>query len=538
MAPRFSICVPVRNGATYLPHTLRLCVEQQFFDDYEIIISDNQSSEDIKPIVDSFHCDNIRYVRTPEFIGMGANFDFALDHANGEYKLIIGSDDGISRFALYVLDKVIQITGERLIMWNRSEYYWPNHHWMQNQICMYHNRGQNLMKSEDLLHSYLEKFAGEPPHIYDSAVIHTDLIAETEYRTGQKLHNSFLADFYQAMMSAMVAKRYVRLKFPLSLYAERAGTAASTIENSLTKEYQESHHSADELSKIDTRSISDRCIFSNQSHFYIQKNLILCQVLDMFSEELNSADNHINNKKSIYNMLDEYAYRASISGSLSEFQLGVKQLWKDVQNSGDSNLIHWFERAFIRDRDDLRFVSRLSNFFDIDKKSIYQFILDCENFEVKNVYDAMVLWDKVNFTKEKLDKSLEEYQCAWKRASTMFDVIRNKIGKGGKLGVYGAARDGCRFCRVLRYFIPDIDFDVVYFDKNRSTHGMKLMAELDYTILSPARIPTENLDAIVTSIYRYDEEIYRTIRELDKNVEIIRLFNPNDVNWLVALSDG
>jgi glycosyltransferase involved in cell wall biosynthesis len=97
MEPRFSICVPIRNGAKYLPHTLRLCAEQQFFDDYEIVISDNQSSEDIKSIVDSFNCDKMHYFRTPEYIGMGTNFDFALDNAKGEYKLIIGSDDGISR---------------------------------------------------------------------------------------------------------------------------------------------------------------------------------------------------------------------------------------------------------------------------------------------------------------------------------------------------------------------------------------------------------------------------------------------------------
>ncbi|MDL2217833.1 glycosyltransferase [Christensenellaceae bacterium OttesenSCG-928-M15] len=538
MAPRFSICVPVRNGAEYLPHTLRLCVEQQYFDDYEIVVSDNQSSEDIKTIVESFHCDAMRYVRTPGFIGMGANFDFALDNAIGEYKLIIGSDDGISRFALYILDHIIRITGEKLIMWNRSEYYWPNHHWMQNKICMYHNRGQGLMRGEDLLRSYLVNFSGEPPHIYDSAVIHTNLIAETEERTGQKLHHSFLADFYQAMTTAMVAKRYVKLKFPLSLYAERAGTAASTIENSLTKEYQERRHSKDELAKMDAKLISERCIFHNQSHFYIQKNLILCQVLDMFSDELQSSDCKLNNEKAIYNMLDEYAYRASISESLDEFRAGLEQLWDDVRDSGDDELINWFKRAFIQDRNDAHFVNRMRNYFDNDKKSVYQFIMDCDNFSVENVYDAMLLWDKVNFTKEKLDTFVSDYEYAWKRAGEVCSVIRNAISEGGKLGIYGAARNGVRLCRILRYFIPDIAFDLVLFDKNSNIHGRNLIPEVSSTILPPDRIPLEGLDAIVTCIYRYDEEIYRTIRDYDKSVKIIRLFERDEVNWMVALSDG
>lgn len=538
MAPRFSICIPIRNGAEYIPYTLKLCVEQQYFDDYEIVVSDNQSSEDIKSIVDSFACDKIKYVRTPNYIGMGANFDFALEHASGEYKLIIGSDDGISRYALYVLDQVIKITGERLIMWNRSEYYWPNHHWMKNKICMYHNRGQNLMKSEDLLKTYLDKFVGEPPHIYDSAVIHKDLIKETENKTGHKLHDSFLADFYQAMTSAMVAERYVKLKFPLSLYAERAGTASATIKNSLTKEYQEKHHSVDELSKMNVKSISDRCIFSNQSHFYIQKNLILCQVLDLFSDEISLEDSKINNEKAIYNMLDEYAYRASISGSKAEFQTGVAQVWEDVKNTGDQKLIGWFERAFIRERDDDRFVSRLKNYFDKDKKSVYQFVMDCDNFDVDNVYDAMVLWDKVNFTKDKIDIFIEEYKYAWERAKTMCAQIRSKVKKGGKLGVYGAARNGIRFTRILRYFIPDIDFEVVFFDKNPGIHGRRVIPELNYTILSPDQIASENLDVMVTCIYRYDAEIYRTIKEYDESVEIVQLYEADEANWMVVLSDG
>ncbi|MBR3622277.1 MAG: glycosyltransferase [Selenomonadaceae bacterium] len=537
--PRFSICIPVRNGAKYLAHTLRLCIEQQYFDDYEIVVSDNQSAEDIKGVADSFNNPKIKYVRTPEYIGMGANFDYALDNACGEYKLIVGADDGLSRYALYSLDKAIKITGERLIMWQRSEYYWPDHHNLQNKICMYSNLGQDLFCGEDTVKSYIRFFGGDPPHIYDSAVMSSELIKEVEEKTGRKLHESFLADLYQALISAMVAKRYVKLRLPLSLYAEHAGSASATIENSLTDEYISRRHSADEIEKLDARKISPRSFFKKQFHFFLQKYLILCQAMDLFPEKIDLTEKDINLKKVINLLMTEYAYRASISHKNEEYEKAIELIWDDIQEYGDESLIKWFDGRFLADRDDNRYISRTRNYIDSDEPRKYRFMMNCNNFNAYNIYDAMILWDKANLSKTIIDEYFRKFEYAWKRGKETTEIIRGKMPSGGRLGVYGAKLDGVRLVRLLRYFIEDFDFDIVLFDQSAKKEETKLSPFWwDYKVVSPEKLSREKIDLMTVSLYRYDAEAYRLIEASGCKAEVVKLYEPNEVNWLAVLSDA
>ena len=84
--PLVSIGVPVYNGADMLGRALESLLSQDF-DDFEVIISDNASSDGTPEVCDEYaRLDGrIRVVRQPRNIGAPANWNYVADAARGQY---------------------------------------------------------------------------------------------------------------------------------------------------------------------------------------------------------------------------------------------------------------------------------------------------------------------------------------------------------------------------------------------------------------------------------------------------------------------
>ncbi len=84
--PRVSIGLPVYNGANYLAKAIEsvLC---QSFDDFELIISDNASTDETANICRRYAAKDtrVRYMRQPDNFGAAPNFNAAFVAASGEY---------------------------------------------------------------------------------------------------------------------------------------------------------------------------------------------------------------------------------------------------------------------------------------------------------------------------------------------------------------------------------------------------------------------------------------------------------------------
>lgn len=92
--PLVSVGMPVYNGEPYIRDALESLLEQTFTD-FELIISDNASTDGTEKICREYlERDNrIRYFRQVENRGATANFRFVLDQAVGEYFMWAASDD-------------------------------------------------------------------------------------------------------------------------------------------------------------------------------------------------------------------------------------------------------------------------------------------------------------------------------------------------------------------------------------------------------------------------------------------------------------
>mgnify|MGYP000468081330 CR=1 FL=1 len=94
ISPKVSIGMPVYNGEKYLRESLSSLLTQSFFD-FELIISDNASTDNTSDICLEFSAKDhrIKYFRQTENIGAWRNFKYVLDEAQAEYFMWSAADD-------------------------------------------------------------------------------------------------------------------------------------------------------------------------------------------------------------------------------------------------------------------------------------------------------------------------------------------------------------------------------------------------------------------------------------------------------------
>jgi glycosyltransferase involved in cell wall biosynthesis len=90
--PKVSICIPVFNGAATIAETL-ISLKAQSFEDLEIVIVDNASTDGTPTIVMPFLDCKTRLVRNPFTVSMEKNVEVAISEARGEFIAIYHADD-------------------------------------------------------------------------------------------------------------------------------------------------------------------------------------------------------------------------------------------------------------------------------------------------------------------------------------------------------------------------------------------------------------------------------------------------------------
>ena len=92
--PRISIGLPVYNGARYLREAIESILAQTFTD-FELIISDNASTDSTPEICQEYAAQDrrIRYCRNPHNIGASQNHNRVFELSIGEYFKWAGHDD-------------------------------------------------------------------------------------------------------------------------------------------------------------------------------------------------------------------------------------------------------------------------------------------------------------------------------------------------------------------------------------------------------------------------------------------------------------
>ena len=126
-APLFSIVMPVRDGEATFDWALESALQQDF-DDYEIVIVDNNSQDSTPQIIAAHDDPRIRVFRNAETLPMPENFERAWGFARGEYVLYLCDDDALLPSSLSRLSRVVKERSTDLTSWEYAFYYHPDWH--------------------------------------------------------------------------------------------------------------------------------------------------------------------------------------------------------------------------------------------------------------------------------------------------------------------------------------------------------------------------------------------------------------------------
>ena len=118
---KFSILIPMYNGADVINETLRSILSQSFTN-YEIIIVDDNSKDDIENIVKLLHDARIRFYKNQANLGYPLNLEKCRKKAIGDIIYLMGQDDILGKDALLNTYKAFKISDD--IGAVTRPYYW------------------------------------------------------------------------------------------------------------------------------------------------------------------------------------------------------------------------------------------------------------------------------------------------------------------------------------------------------------------------------------------------------------------------------
>ncbi len=107
--PKISVCIPAYNRAHLIRATIQSVLAQDY-DDFQIVVSDNCSTDNTVEVVRSFGDPRIKILQNPRNLGMYPNFNKCIQGADGQYIKFLLSDDyfvtpGALRRYVEVLDQ-------------------------------------------------------------------------------------------------------------------------------------------------------------------------------------------------------------------------------------------------------------------------------------------------------------------------------------------------------------------------------------------------------------------------------------------------
>jgi glycosyltransferase involved in cell wall biosynthesis len=108
MQKKVSVCIPSYNTELFIGETINSVLASEY-QNFEIIIHDDASSDNTPAIVESFRDSRIRFYKNERNVGPVRNWNLAMTKATGEYVSLIADDDLYGpfwlMFAVYHLEK-------------------------------------------------------------------------------------------------------------------------------------------------------------------------------------------------------------------------------------------------------------------------------------------------------------------------------------------------------------------------------------------------------------------------------------------------
>jgi len=520
--PRFSIVIPTRNRACTLYYTLKTCLNQYNFDDYEIVVSDNCSEDNTAEMIKKLNSDKIKYFKTNSILAMTDNFNFATSKATGDYMLFIGSDDAIFTHGLYFLDKIISITGEKLINWIRPEYAWPDCKALalQNKLYLLKSNITTIKNAKNFVKKIIN--AGnshsvfELPLLYHRSTASKKLINELIDKTGF-MFDSISPDIYSGFALSAIVKHYITIGIPICMSGISGASTGITfcheVSSSIIKEFLE---------------------LTNKRNSPLKGNFLKAGIgttIEIVIEDFNCVKKNLNVFPDISIeigmfidcVIGECYYKNMYLGNTGRecFQKELGIIKQVIENEFKGEATHINKSLNIEDYEFYEPIyARIPNIVN-EKLQI-----DASLFGIENIYDVTLFAEKLLYSKEYIDVYLKQFEKNWNKSKSNFEWLN----KYKKIGIFATGKYAEHFLGFYEYFVTKT-IEIVFFDNDKT----KWQADFyGYKVLPPQTILEQKLDVLIISSPKFQDEIYESVKQYEPTIEIVKLFDK--FGWNLAPS--
>jgi glycosyltransferase involved in cell wall biosynthesis len=159
-SPFFSVCIPTYNRAHLISAAIDSVLAQDF-NDYELVIVDNASTDNTQEVLKRYTEPQIRIIRNQVTVSMYANHNICVEQARAEWVVFLHSDDVFFPRALTVL---WELTNSHAGI----DIFFPAHQAHEPYI----NRASILLKGEESVPSLLRWPTAAPTGVlYSKAIL-------------------------------------------------------------------------------------------------------------------------------------------------------------------------------------------------------------------------------------------------------------------------------------------------------------------------------------------------------------------------------
>ena len=227
--PFISLVIPTRERAGTLFFAIKTALNQNA-EDYEVIVSDNFSQDNTKEVVQSFDDPRLIYINTGKRMSMSDNWEFALEHAKGDYVIFIGDDDAVMPGAIDKLQVTIKNNPNQVYYWPRTAYTWPKNNQMASVSCLFLNNYPSEINLKKLAKFVVEMGGGRCtflPSVYYSAV-DKSILDIMRKQTGRVFHST-QPDIFLALTIPVFVDKAVNVGYTVTVVGQSPKSNSGVI---------------------------------------------------------------------------------------------------------------------------------------------------------------------------------------------------------------------------------------------------------------------------------------------------------------------
>lgn len=220
---KYSIILPTYNNEKYIKECINSFLSQSF-DDFELIVSNNLSTDETQNILTSFSDKRLKVIHPDRHLDHMDHWNFAVSHANGEWIYTLGADDAVLPFFFEQLEYLTKIATSKKINLLRCERAYYFHKGMEDiygdsHVSFYAEPKFEIRKTKNILSAAMrrESCFYEIPQMYTTSLFKLSVLKKiTNFSKEPRFFpkNTWGQDAVMGLYACIFEKKYINTKIP------------------------------------------------------------------------------------------------------------------------------------------------------------------------------------------------------------------------------------------------------------------------------------------------------------------------------------